>query len=368
MKKLLICLLFGLAAVPAYSQNEVPMFETDEPVANISQTEKNPNIGRNAKNVDSVKIAPMLPAVGVSAGDNQQEQTRPFSRMNLHHIGAKPVAPKEEVPIEKPIQTYSENVSQPVDFSAQIGKKIQIVVEEKEEPQVAAQTEQMPVFKKPEKKQKNEVSVKIADPEKMKSFNIADIYLGMDPEETIDSAADNGFELTNVAYGIPSFMVTDFERDCRASGLYQTRLIHECVRDAAQDEDVYYVSQLVFERNDSHEKIVVLFSSALTDNKAFKIDYTALGDNSLGTSYKDLLKKTHRRDIFWKYVYDKYGKPAGKNMYFWGNPKKIYLRAFMSGNALDGRIVLEDTEQTGADYIEAENQNKEKDPHNPFHF
>jgi len=309
----------------------------------------------------------MLPAVGVSMG-SQEELSQPFSGMQMRHT----TVPTTRT-TQQNVPTYTDKVSAPIDYATQSGKSIEIVVEQKPQEDKAitekqAPTNERPVFKKPDKKEKSANSVTVFNPEKLKTFNIADIYLGMQPEDVIESAADNGFELTNVAYGIPSFMISDYEKNCRASGLYQTRLIHECMRNAAQDEEVYYVSQLVFERLDSKEKITVLFSSSLTNNQAFKIDYTAFGDNSLGTSYKDLLKKTHRRDIFWKYVYDKYGKAQNPNAYFWGNANKVYLRAFLSGNAMDGRIVLENTEQTGIDYTEAQAQDKEKDINNPFHF
>lgn len=372
MEKLFFATVFCLIAMPAFCQEDLQMFETDTPVK-ISE-EKTPNIGPDAQKVDSISFAPVLPSVGVSMG-GEKPSSAPFSNR-----------PEKRVKItQSQKEATSENLSAPVDFATTAGKEIQIVVPKQEQKekkpektQEQPQKQQTTAPKKATPKQPQQVSlnkqpskstsVQIPAAPNVELFNIADIYLGMQPEDVIETAAESGFELTNVAYGIPSYMITDYERACRQSGLYQTRLIHECIRETAKDNDVYYVSQLTFDRLDSKEKITVLFSSALTDNKAFKIDYTAFGDNSLGTSYKDLLKKTHRRDIFWKYVYDKYGKPQGQTVYFWGSPKKVYLRAFLSGNAMDGRIVLEDVEQTGIDYTQATAVDKEKDINNPFHF
>ena len=87
------------------------------------------------------------------------------------------------------------------------------------------------------------------------------------------------------------------------------------------------------------------------------------------TSYKDLLKKTNRRDVFWKYVYDKYGHPKGNgSAVFWGNPNGVLMRAFLEGNAMNGHIVLEDVTQKGIDYHQAEGWNKNQEISNPFSF
>ena len=374
MEKLFFATVFCLIAMPAFCQEDLQMFETDTAVQLSEEQEKRPNIGPDAQKVESVSFAPVFPDVNVSMGSGKPTPL-PFSNKPEKRIK----------PTQAPNAAISENLSVPVDFSASAGKEIQIVVSKQKQPtegkkETTQKAQQQPSPKKEPKAERPQqvylnkaqlpknAGIQIPPPPKVELFNIADIYLGMQPEDVIETAAESGFELTNVAYGIPSYMITDYERICRQSGLYQTRLIHECIRETAKDNDVYYVSQLTFDRLDAQGKISVLFSSALTDNKAFKIDYTAFGDNSLGTSYKDLLKKTHRRDIFWKYVYDKYGKPQGQTVYFWGSPKKVYLRALLSGNAMDGRIVLEDVEQTGIDYTQATAVDKEKDINNPFHF
>ena len=94
------------------------------------------------------------------------------------------------------------------------------------------------------------------------TFNVSDLYLDMTPEDVSDVALQNDFEVTNISYAVPSFMITAFEQDCRADGLYQTRLIHECVRERAKNEDVYYISDMTLKRQ--NEEIIVSFSSALS--------------------------------------------------------------------------------------------------------
>ena len=88
----------------------------------------------------------------------------------------------------------------------------------------------------------------------------------------------------------------------------------------------------------------------------------------MGTSYRDLLKKTNRRDLFWKYVYEKYGKPVSADAPIWGDINGISLRAFLDGNAMDARIILQKFDQQGKDFRLAEEWSKEQEVENPFSF
>ena len=370
------CLFLGF---PVFAQStDLPLFEEEkkaEPCPTCTKR-KAPNIGNDVKPVESIHFAPPpFPAVNIKAPE-EKLSPKPFEGINLEY---------ENRYVDT--SEYSNKLSAPVDFSGvkndssepkiQI-KKAEENTDKKQEKQAedgASKGQEKDTEKKESATVKSDVQERpsltpfAATSANISNFDIAGLQLGMSPEDVIDNAVDVGFEVTNIAYGIPSFMVTNFERDCRESGLYQLRLIHECVRERARDEDVYYISQLVLKKAETKEQIVVLFSSTLTDNQAFKIDYTGFGDNSLGTSYKDLLRKTNRRDVFWKYVSDKYGRPKGNaDTLFWGNPNGVLMRVFMEGNAMDGRIILEDVTQKGTDYRQAESWNKEQEVPNPFSF
>ena len=374
-----VCLFLGSNAIA--QSPDLPLFEeekTPEPCPTCAK-KKVPNIGNDAKPVESVYFAPP-PIPPLKVGPSTEKLSpKPFEGVDMAYEG-------------RYVDTteYTDKLSKPVDFSAtQVVKKAPDVQIKKDE-EVTKENEKKDKVvpeKDASQKQEDKATLKedgsigdafqefvplkqsVGKSSDASAFDIAGLQLGMSPDDVVSNAIEKGFEITNVAYGIPSFMVTNFERDCRESGLYQLRLIHECVRERARNEDVYYISQLVFKSAETNEQIVVLFSSSLTNNQAFKIDYTGFGDNSLGTSYKDLLKKTNRRDVFWKYVYDKYGRPKGSgNAPYWGNPKGVLMRAFLEGNAMNGRIVLEDVTQKGNDYRQAESQNKEQEVPNPFNF
>lgn len=388
MKRTTLLLFFisPFCLASAYAQSpDLPLFDDVE--SQNEETEcvacrkykKVPNVGIGAEPVDSIQFAPSpFPPVKVTMTSDEPLPEKPFKGVNksYEHRYTEPA-------------TYETRTSAPVDFSdikntektteeVKVAPKAVASVpkETPKKKEVSVQTEQKNQEPKKPSVQKKPAFQRMASPNNTKlkpsmsakNLNIADLQLTMTPDDIIETAADNGFEIANVAYGIPSFMVTDFERGCRASGLYQTRLIHECVREKAREEDVYYISSLTLKKPETKEQIVVLFSSTLTDNQAFKIDYTGFGDNSLGTSYKDVLKKANRRDIFWQYIYDKYGQPIGKDVVFWGDANGVFMRAFMDGNALDARIILEDATKKGADYRQAEAWNKDQEVQNPFSF
>lgn len=363
-----ICLFF---VGESFAQNpDLPLFEEEKvvkPCPTCTKSKVKPNIGNNAEPTDSVYLAPPpFPPVNVTMTSGEELPARPFEGVEMKYDNSYKAS------------AYADRLSAPVDFAAnEAANKPKIQIKE-EKPKVEEKKEKTEEKKQEEVKKSSSFA---PQPEQKKpassvnmfsdasNFDVAELYLGMTPEEATESAVDAGFEVEHVAYDIPSFMVSSFEADCRNSGVYQLRMVNDCVRNRAQKEEVYFISQMTFKKPMTKEQVVVLFSSPLTDNKAFKIDYTGFGDNSLGTSYKDVLRKVNRRDVFWKFVRDKYGPPKGnEETYYWGNPNSVLMRAYLEGNALNGRIILEDVTQKGIDYRQAEDWNKEQEVVNPFTF
>ncbi len=367
---------------------DIPLFAgEDAPTLTVEGNTQKPNIGAEARQVDSLKIAPAV-EVPVGMSVSQNEVSAPFDQP-MKRQGLRPLPKKENKTIELPLSSATErkidivpiqeegektkeadisnekteNVSQKTESASKKNE------EEKEQTQSASKTSSSPVIiPQQQNSMAQMMPTVLSSAPDVSKFNIAGVKLYMEPQEVIDTAQENGFVLANMSYAIPAFMTANFENECRAEGLYQTRLIHECVRDRAKQEEVYYVSELTFENKDSKEELTVLFGSPLTGNKAFKVDYTGFGDNSLGTSYKDIIKKTNRRDIFWKLVFEKYGKPNYDKMILWGDPRKAYLRAFMERNELNARLVLEDKEAPLEDLNQAADVEEKREKMHNFSF
>jgi|GEM_PF-7132506 len=177
----------------------------------------------------------------------------------------------------------------------------------------------------------------------VEDIDIMGVYLHMHPQDITDEVQMRGFRVTHIAHALPTFATMRLEKDCRREeGLLQIEMIQECVRDRAQKEGIYYISELTFKNAETKETLLAKFSSHFTDNKAYYIEYTALGDNSLGTSIPALAQKATRRDLFWDLVFEKYGTPTYKEQLVWGDPREMYFKAYMEGMALNGKLILED--------------------------
>ena len=369
MKRITFLLFFisPFCVSMALAQGEdIALFDETEEVSSDLQL-NTPNVGPDARPVTSIRIAPKpFPSIPVSMRSEEPVPTEPFGGQDMAY---------ERRYSDDSASGYAQ-LATPIDYSKArtveaTKNKIDTVVQRKDTSSTVEKKPSANASSSPVPSKKENISPVQTVPLTQidtSNFNIADLYLNMTPEDVIETAIDNGFELTNVSYGIPSFMVTNFEKGCRESGLYQLHLIHECVREKAKDEDVYYISQVRLKKGTTNEQIDVLFSSPLTNNEAFKIDYTGFGDNSLGTSYQDLLKKTNRRDVFWQYVNERYGEPTNAELLVWGDVNSVSLRAFLEGNSLNARIILQDVSETGKDYKLAEEWDKEQEVKYPFSF
>lgn len=332
MKKILpVCLssFLGVLMSGVIFAADVPMFSSETPssapiVKEDSVSVSNPDA--NDPKVDLLWILPPpFPPIEISAEEEKKMETT--------------VPPREIRIVEKKVD---EDLVKGIEDEAERSRKaIEKALEE-----ASKRAEMLRQQKAKEEAPKEEEEAKPTDlsiPEyDVTTFNLAGLQLYMTPQEIIDVAQEHGFTVSNIFYDIPSFMTKAYEVSCRKSGLSELRLVHDCTRDKAKADDVYYVSKLTLENKDNKEKIDVLFSSNMMDNKAYKIDYTGFGDNSLGTSYKDVSKKLERRDVFWRLVFEKYGSPSYGKMLLWGDPRNVYMKAYMEKNALDARIIMED--------------------------
>ena len=402
-KSALIVCGFCLYAIQALAADiEVPLFMSVEEKIQKSQEEqastqrtkrsarRTPNIGKGAKPAEEIKIAPdPFPAIRIKSAESQQEVGAPF---NNHPVTSATTQRTMPADVTAPDVTF-QPVYQTQDIQIVAKQAEELVVEEKKsapkrEPRVKETAAKKTVEPKTASKQQAPIPVQnivtvpkpgmpttlsaaqpsIDAPHRAESFDIMGMKLHMTPDEITQIAQENGFTVSNIAYAIPLFMTTAYEQQCRQNGFAQLRLIHDCVRTQAQADDVYYISELRLDNAVTKEQIVVSFVSGLTENQASRIDYTSFGDNSLGTSYKDAAKKTARRDLFWKLVFDKYGQPNFPKMLLWGDPRKVYMQAFMEGSALNGRLILDDKELPYQDMEKAGKINEGKEIPHSFSF
>ncbi len=201
-----------------------------------------------------------------------------------------------------------------------------------------------------------------------RAFSIAGLMLGMTAEEIIDVADENGYALKITKYGIPAQFQSYYEAKCRATPMYITSEIKECVTNMAKDVNMYHPTMLEFVKPANRESITVWLSSYATDNAAYKIQYVAKGDNSLNFSRANVAKKNARKDHFWRQVFQTYGMPDDGENLIWGDWYTAYLHAKMTGSAYDAYLVLEDRTVPGDDNIAMINEAGEIPNPSPFTF
>ena len=341
-KKLPVCLFsfLGVLLSGVVFAEDVPLFSSNAPVQKEASV---PNFGDNAQKVNSLQVMPPpFPPIEISA-DREDIPDQPFGNQPVRVQKAEDkVTPPREIRIveRKPDENVVRDIQIKVEDDAEKNRKVveQALADAARRAEILRQKKL-----EEEKEQETSKQTDLSVPEyNVAEFNLAGLQLYMEPQEIIDVAQEHGFVVSNIFYDIPSFMTKAYEVTCRKSGLSEVRLVHECTRDKAKEDEVYYVSKITLENKDNKEKIDVLFSSNFIDNKAYKIDYTGFGDNSLGTSYKDVSKKLERRDVFWRLVFEKYGRPSYNKMLLWGDPRNVYMKAYMERNSLDARIVMED--------------------------
>ena len=372
-KKFPVCLfsLLGVLLSGVAFSEDVPLFSSKAPQ---EKAEPIPNFGDNAQKVSSLQVMPPpFPPIEISV-DRENIPDRPFENQPARAEKNEPkVVPQREIRIvEKKIDENAiKDIKISVDDDAvRIEKNKKIVEQALADAEKRAELlRQKKLEEEAQKEQEASNQTDLSVPEyDVASFNLAGLQLYMSPQEIIDTAQEHGFVVSNIFYDIPAFMTENYEVACRKSGLSELRLVHECTRDKAKEDEVYYVSKLTLENKDNREKIDVLFSSNFMDNKAYKIDYTGYGDNSLGTSYKDVSRKLERRDIFWRLVFEKYGRPSYDRMLLWGDPRTVYMKAYMEKNALDARIVMEDKTIFIDDMNEAAVAEAERERDHSFSF
>lgn len=186
-------------------------------------------------------------------------------------------------------------------------------------------------------------------------FLISSVGLGMLSDEVIDILENQGYILSKTNYALPPALSVKYENDCRLTRkLYIPADIRSCINDKAVEDETTYIKQMVFERKNTRESIVVDYTSMATENVVYRISYKNKGDSSLNSSRKNRLIKENRKKEFWNLVFGIYGLPDNSEELLWGNRDTSFLTANMSGSAYDAYLTLESSTLQNEDYFKLE--------------
>lgn len=342
MKKMLLTFtltLFANMSIALAQEVEIPVF--DDPMPNL------PNIGRNAQPLDSLVLTPKpLPEVEVPLNTDNREE-RPALKPE-----PQPVQKNEPAPVIKR--------EEPISITKDMG--VMKIEKKDEKPTVELPVQDKPALLPPAPPliQTPEALEGLFAPlHDVRGFEFSGLTLGMTPDEVADAMRDMGYKRTKIQYGIPMFRTSFYEQRCRDKKVLKPADIRACIEKQADYDDVKYISSMTFAKKKTKEYIRVLFSSAATDNVAYKIYYENEGDNSLTLTRKNLAKQLRRKEMFWNMMFETYGLPDDPELLVWGDTQKAYMQAIMVGASYNAYVVLEDKEIQDNDYFAAEDESKE---------
>ena len=285
--------LFGASALPGVAA--VP----ETPVQ--QQTEKTtPNIGIQAESLPELTVAPGI-SIPISSSPTPQRAV-PF-REKADPLGIQ----LQSIPTEKPVLSKEIEAALPIQK-----KKISATVEN------------------------NIVDTNIY------SFDIDEFTLGVTPSSVKELAQLKELTIDRVDYAVQPFLENVLTLRCKKQGFYTQTDVKKCVRDEADRLEAYYVATIVLKRPERKETYTINFTSFLTDNQAYRIQYMEQGDHSLGFSVKDKAAKAARKKAFLDKIYETYGHPSNVADKIWGNKESLYLQASIPETRLDATLVLED--------------------------
>ena len=167
-------------------------------------------------------------------------------------------------------------------------------------------------------------------------FDIAGIMLKMNTSKVKEIAKKNGFALSKLNKKIPQFLEWKYDAQCKARGVVGFENVAMCILERAKQSKKHYINMMEFNKYTAKETLKVYFTSLYTKNRVYKIEYSSIGDVSLGSSSKSVYQRHDRIRNFWVRIYKKYGAPDDEREMLWSEGYgKPYLKA------ASGKIVLE---------------------------
>ena len=189
--------------------------------------------------------------------------------------------------------------------------------------------------------------------ERVTTFDIAGVMLGMEINEVREAMRERRYALRDTEHSIPQFFQFNFDAKCRARNIFLPEAVRNCIESFGQSERVRYISRMRFERPDTDEIIDIHFTSPLTRNRVWRVDYRNNIDNMPGQGMHFYYQRQERRRAFWFYVIQKFGEPnVGNNLWVLDTNQEFsaQLQAFF------GRLILENRQMHLADVIETQRE------------
>ena len=145
--------------------------------------------------------------------------------------------------------------------------------------------------------------------ERVNYFDIAGIRLGQDLDTVKEKMKERKYKMVDMQYNIPKYFQFNYDDICRSRKIFIPENLRACIKGLARKDKMEYVSEVSFKKHDTKEEIKVFFTSPLTENKVWKIEYKNNINEKYGPAENFQYQREERRRAFWYFVLNKYGKP-----------------------------------------------------------
>lgn len=201
--------------------------------------------------------------------------------------------------------------------------------------------------------------------ERVKGFDIAGVMLGMDYKKVREVLKERKYKLTDIEYKIPEYFSYNYDAICRQHNIFIPENLKACITGLAKKDKMQYIYKVSFKKNDTNEDINVYFTSPVTDNKVYKIEYTNDVNKKYGDSRNFIYQRDERRRAFWYFVLLKYGDPNVE-------PNQWLLDVEEENTtgltAEYGKLVLENKKQEIFDILEATKEARRQFKYTDYSF
>ena len=186
--------------------------------------------------------------------------------------------------------------------------------------------------------------------ERVKAFDISGVMLGMDYKKVREVLKERKYKLVDIEYKIPEYFSFNYDSICRSYEIFIPENLKACIKGLAKKDKMEYIYKVSFKKHDTNEDINVYFTSPITDNKVFKVEYTNDVNKKYGDAKNFQYQRDERRRAFWYFVLSKYGEPnVEPNQWLLDVEEELPTGL----TAEYGKLTLENKKQQAFDILEA---------------
>ena len=201
--------------------------------------------------------------------------------------------------------------------------------------------------------------------ERVKAFDISGVMLGMDYKKVREVLKEHKYKLVDIEYKIPEYFSFNYDSICRSYEIFIPENLKACIKGLAKKDKMEYIYKVSFKKHDTNEDINVYFTSPITDNKVFKVEYTNDVNKKYGDAKNFQYQRDERRRAFWYFVLSKYGEPnVEPNQWLLDVEEELPTGL----TAEYGKLTLENKKQQAFDILEANKEARRQFKYTDYTF